>query len=58
MSEANEAPIKSHVWVTSASFKQLQNFKKNRKKWIHILMAILGLAESFITMNRPGRKAL
>ena len=32
----------------------LKPFEKNRKKLKYIFMPILGLAESFKTMNRPG----
>ena len=48
VTEANEVPISSHIWVALTTFKQLKTFKKNLKKLKQIFMAIFGLAESFI----------
>ena len=53
--EENEVSISSHIWFASTIFKQLWNLKKHRKKLIYIFMPILGLAESFKTMNRPDQ---
>ena len=47
MSEANEVPINKH----SNSF---ETFKKIGKKLKYIFMTILGIAELFETINRPG----
>ena len=54
MSETNEDPISSHIWVASSTFKQLLSLKKNQKILKQIFMTILGLVKSFKTLNRPG----
>ena len=55
VSEAKGVPIISHIWVTSSTF--------NVEKVKLIFMTILGLPESFKTINRsdpagPDRNAL
>ena len=47
VSEVNEVPISSNIWVASTTIK-------NREKLKYIFVTILGLAESFKTMNQPG----
>ena len=44
VSEANEVPISSHI----------KTFYKIGKKIEYIFTIILGIAESFKTINRPG----
>ena len=51
VSEADEVPISSHIWVALMTFKQLYNLEKKSK---FIFMTIFGLVESFKKTNRPG----
>ena len=53
VSEANEVPISSHIRVASTIFKQLLNLWKKSEKYLKNIITILGVAESFETMNRP-----
>ena len=41
--QANQVPISSYILVASTTFKQLWNFKRNRKKLKYIYMIILEL---------------
>ena len=54
VSEANEVPIISLIWVARRLSDSSKTFKKNRKKWKLFFMTVLELADSFKTMIRPG----
>ena len=49
VSEVNEVPISSHIWVGPSTLKSL---RKNLKKLKLRFITYLGLAESFKPMNR------
>ena len=57
MSEANEVPLSSHIWVASTTSNSSKIFKKIGKNWKKMFMIILGLAESFkiMTRSKPTR---
>ena len=60
VSEADEVPINSHIWVTSIDDIQtaLKLLEKYPKKYKYIFITNLAIAESFQTINRPDRIAL
>ena len=47
VSEANEVPISSHIWVDPSTFIGSKIFLKNWKKFKSSSITYLGLAESF-----------
>ena len=49
----NEVPISSHMYGSPRRYSNSSEFLKSGKKLKYIFIAILGLGESFKTMNRP-----
>ena len=56
VSEANEVPISSHIWVTRWDSNSSKSFKKIVKKLKYIFLTIFGLTKSFKTMNQPTQR--